>query len=187
VPIVYEENRGWNTLVGSLPFLGVLIGTFVAAAVNIAYSRWRFVPLVEKHGRVAPEHRLPPMMIGQFPYPPFILLAPILKLIPCRSYHLSHRLLPARMDLLAIHPLVSRRARTRLHWDVVPAHLPGGHQLPHRRIYDVQCKCGRSDNVHAVHLRSRTSARCTAAVPKLGRGLGVYVAVSVPIYRLGLL
>jgi hypothetical protein len=69
VPIIYEENRGWNTLVGSLPFLGVLVGTFVAAAVNIAYSHYRFAPLVEKHGRVDPEHRLPPMMIGTFsPY-----------------------------------------------------------------------------------------------------------------------
>jgi DHA1 family multidrug resistance protein-like MFS transporter len=64
VPIIYEQGRGWNTLVGSLPFLGVLVGTFLAAAVNIAYAQYRFVPLVEKHGRVDPEHRLPPMMIG---------------------------------------------------------------------------------------------------------------------------
>ncbi len=25
IPIVYEENRGWNTLVGSLPFLAVMV------------------------------------------------------------------------------------------------------------------------------------------------------------------
>ncbi|EIN08811.1 MFS general substrate transporter [Punctularia strigosozonata HHB-11173 SS5] len=69
VPIIYEENRGWSTLVGSLPFLGVLVGTILAAAINISYSRYRFAPLVEKHGRVDPEHRLPPMMIGAVTFP----------------------------------------------------------------------------------------------------------------------
>ena len=34
VPIIYEEHRGHNTLAGSLPFLGVLFGTFIAAAIS---------------------------------------------------------------------------------------------------------------------------------------------------------
>lgn len=36
VPIVYEEGRGWNSLVGSLPFLAVLLGALTAAGINIA-------------------------------------------------------------------------------------------------------------------------------------------------------
>jgi DHA1 family multidrug resistance protein-like MFS transporter len=54
-------------LFASLPFLGVLVGMCVTAAINIAYSKYRFAPLVERHGIVAPEHRLVPMMIGAHP------------------------------------------------------------------------------------------------------------------------
>lgn len=62
VPIVYEERRGWNTLQGSLPFLAVLLGTLVAAAINAMYSQFMFAPNVDKHGgKVPPEKRLPPM------------------------------------------------------------------------------------------------------------------------------
>ena len=62
VPIIYEQHRGWNTLQGSLPFFGVLLGTFFGAAVNVAYSQLVFAPQVDKHGgRVQPEKRLPPM------------------------------------------------------------------------------------------------------------------------------
>ncbi len=25
IPIIYEEGRGWNTLVGALPFLAVMV------------------------------------------------------------------------------------------------------------------------------------------------------------------
>jgi MFS transporter, DHA1 family, multidrug resistance protein len=69
VPIVYQEKRGYNPLVGSLPFLAVLIGTFIAAAINIVYSQRIFAPYVEKHGRAEPEKRLPPMMIGSIMFP----------------------------------------------------------------------------------------------------------------------
>jgi MFS transporter, DHA1 family, multidrug resistance protein len=69
VPIIYEQNRGWNTLVGSLPFLAVLVGTFIAAAINIFYSQYFFAPLVERYGRVEPERRLIPMMVGSISFP----------------------------------------------------------------------------------------------------------------------
>jgi MFS transporter, DHA1 family, multidrug resistance protein len=69
VPIVYEEGRGWNPLVGSLPFLAVLVGTMIAATVNIVYSQKVFAPYVEKHGRAEPERRLPPMMLGALTFP----------------------------------------------------------------------------------------------------------------------
>ncbi|KIM78033.1 hypothetical protein PILCRDRAFT_76019 [Piloderma croceum F 1598] len=70
VPIIYEQNRGWNTLQGSLPFLAVLLGTFFAAAVNAAYSQLVFAPNVDKHGgKTQPEKRLPPMMLGSITFP----------------------------------------------------------------------------------------------------------------------
>ncbi|KAF8494535.1 major facilitator superfamily domain-containing protein [Gautieria morchelliformis] len=70
VPIIYEQHRGYNTLVGSLPFLGVMLGTFIAAAINIWYSQVVFAPLSVKHeGQVDPEKRLPPMMIGSIAFP----------------------------------------------------------------------------------------------------------------------
>lgn len=69
VPIVYGEKRGWNTLESSLPFIGVLIGTIIAAIINIVYSTRVFQPLVEKYGVVAPEKRLPPMMVGAVAFP----------------------------------------------------------------------------------------------------------------------
>ena len=34
VPIIYEQHRGSNTLVGSLPFLGVMFGTSIAAIIS---------------------------------------------------------------------------------------------------------------------------------------------------------
>jgi DHA1 family multidrug resistance protein-like MFS transporter len=62
VPIIYEEQRGWNILQGSLPFLAVLLGTLFAAAINAIYSQFVFAPNVDKHGgKVPPEKRLPPM------------------------------------------------------------------------------------------------------------------------------
>jgi hypothetical protein len=38
VPIVYEQQRGYNTLVGALPFIAVLLGSFTAAAINLTVS-----------------------------------------------------------------------------------------------------------------------------------------------------
>ena len=38
VPIVYEQQRGYNTLVGALPFIAVLLGSFTAAGINLTVS-----------------------------------------------------------------------------------------------------------------------------------------------------
>ncbi|KZO98541.1 MFS general substrate transporter [Calocera viscosa TUFC12733] len=69
VPIIYEEHRGWSTLVGSLPFLATLLGTILAAGINILYSQRYFAPYIEAHGSAPPERRLPPMMLGSITFP----------------------------------------------------------------------------------------------------------------------
>ncbi|GHJ84330.1 hypothetical protein NliqN6_0732 [Naganishia liquefaciens] len=71
IPIVYEENRGWSPVVGTLPFLSVLIGCFIAAAINITYSNTIFRRALEnsEDGKAQPEMRLPPMMLGSITFP----------------------------------------------------------------------------------------------------------------------
>lgn len=68
-PVSFQEDRGWNAGVGSLPFLPFLFGIGVGAA-GIAYStRTNFTKAFIKHGKPIPEERLPPMIIGAIALP----------------------------------------------------------------------------------------------------------------------
>ncbi|KAI5475116.1 MFS general substrate transporter [Pseudohyphozyma bogoriensis] len=70
VPIIFQDNKGWNALQAALPFLGVLVGTLSAAGLNLMYSIFFFAPYVDSHNGVAkPEMRLPPMMLGGILFP----------------------------------------------------------------------------------------------------------------------
>ncbi|KAK4687592.1 MFS transporter, DHA1 family, multidrug resistance protein, partial [Tremellales sp. Uapishka_1] len=70
IPLIYEDIRGWNTLVGALPFLSVFLGCLTAAGINLAYAHLVFAPHLDRHGgKAAPEMRLPPMMIGSILFP----------------------------------------------------------------------------------------------------------------------
>lgn len=58
VPIVYEEGRGWNTLVGSLPFIATLLGCLTGASINLAYGTQYYIKKVDAaNGPVPPELR----------------------------------------------------------------------------------------------------------------------------------
>lgn len=63
-PIVYQQYRGWSPGIGSLAYLGIAIGSFLA----IAYSLWdnvRYRKLSDQYGGFAPpEARLPVTMLG---------------------------------------------------------------------------------------------------------------------------
>jgi MFS transporter, DHA1 family, multidrug resistance protein len=63
-PISFQEERGWNLGVGALPFLGITIGVVIGAVVVSWITKTRFARKLEKHGRVIPEERLPPMILG---------------------------------------------------------------------------------------------------------------------------
>lgn len=63
-PISFQQERGWNLGVGALPFLGITVGVIIGAVVVSWITKTRFARKLKKHGRVVPEERLPPMIIG---------------------------------------------------------------------------------------------------------------------------
>lgn len=63
-PIEFEEERGWNQLVGELPFLALLVGIFGGAATNLFNQRFYIKRYKANNNRAVPEARLPPMMFG---------------------------------------------------------------------------------------------------------------------------
>lgn len=65
-PYVFENSRGWNKLVGALPFLAMLVGIFLGAAGNILNQKFYVKRWRENRCRPVPEARLPPMMAGSF-------------------------------------------------------------------------------------------------------------------------
>lgn len=68
-PVSFQEERGWNAGVGSLPFLPFLVGIAIGAG-GIAYStRTNFTRAFVKHGKAIPEERLPPMIVGAIVLP----------------------------------------------------------------------------------------------------------------------
>jgi hypothetical protein len=67
-PIVFQENRGWGPVVGSLPFLGLFIGVCSAVIINLG-NQPRYARIAEAaKGKPVPEARLAPMAIGGFLY-----------------------------------------------------------------------------------------------------------------------
>jgi multidrug resistance protein len=64
IPIIFQEGRGWNYVIGSLPFLAVLVGIFFGAAINILNQTYYIKRYHAAGDHAVPEARLPPMMIG---------------------------------------------------------------------------------------------------------------------------
>ncbi|KAL1386458.1 MFS multidrug transporter [Phyllosticta capitalensis] len=63
-PVVFEEQRGWNKVVGALPFLAILTGILIGAVANIFNQKYYFKKLSANNFKPVPEARLPPMMLG---------------------------------------------------------------------------------------------------------------------------
>ena len=64
LPFVFEHLRGWNLVVGALPFMAMLIGIFIGAAGNVINQHYYVKAWAKNNYRPVPEARLPPMMIG---------------------------------------------------------------------------------------------------------------------------
>lgn len=63
-PIVFQEVRGWNQVVGALPFLGILVGVLFGAAINLTNQKFYIARFKANNNFPVPEARLPPMMLG---------------------------------------------------------------------------------------------------------------------------
>ncbi len=64
LPLEFQEERGWNLLVGALPFLALLIGIILGGVANILNQRFYIRRFLNNGNEAVPEARLPPMMIG---------------------------------------------------------------------------------------------------------------------------
>lgn len=65
IPLIFADGgRGWSPVVAVLPFLGILVGSLLGAAVN-SYNQLIYNKSYHAAGdRAVPEKRLPPMMLG---------------------------------------------------------------------------------------------------------------------------
>ncbi|ORY28609.1 multiple drug resistance protein [Naematelia encephala] len=64
-PIVFQELRGWNSGVGGLAFLGILVGVILSVTITIVYVNPQYIKIAKANGgRAAPEDRLPSSIWG---------------------------------------------------------------------------------------------------------------------------
>lgn len=64
-PVSFVEQRGWAPQIGSLSFLSLFIGIILGLAGMVIWSMTIFARQVNSTpGKVVPERRLPPMMVG---------------------------------------------------------------------------------------------------------------------------
>lgn len=62
-PLAYQRVRGWNSGVGALPFLAIIVGAFTGSVVIVLFIP-RYSRKMKQAGGPVPEERLIPMMIG---------------------------------------------------------------------------------------------------------------------------
>jgi MFS family permease len=63
-PIEFQEERGWNMVVGALPFLALFVGILIGAAANLLNQKYYLKCYKAAGNKPCPEARLPPMMFG---------------------------------------------------------------------------------------------------------------------------
>ncbi|EUC36112.1 hypothetical protein COCCADRAFT_23995 [Bipolaris zeicola 26-R-13] len=68
-PVSFYEERGWSLGVSQLPFGAFIVGILMGAACIAYSSATNFTRAYHKHGKVIPEERLPPMIIGAIALP----------------------------------------------------------------------------------------------------------------------
>lgn len=69
-PVSFSEVRHWqNEGIAALPFIGILVGVILGAALIVYTTKTRFANKLAKHGHVVPEERLIPMIIASVSLP----------------------------------------------------------------------------------------------------------------------
>ena len=142
-PITFEEERGWNALIGSLPFIGTLIGAIIGALINIYNTKFYVEKLKANNNRPVPEARLPPMMLGGILFPAGLF---IFGWTSSRDIHWIGYFSLVEPSFLT--GLVLTDYQT-VHWCGpdrmwLPDHIPSIAQLCHRHLPTLRCKCGGS-------------------------------------------
>lgn len=136
--IEFQEIRGWGPVVGSLPFIALLVGVFLATAANIYNNTYYSKRFKVNKNQSVPETRLPPMMLGGFAFTAGLFI------FGCkdpRSYPSSTIELTGCRDILSKHQLLAIHYRNCLDWVWLHGNLPGSLELPRRYLYPVQCQC----------------------------------------------
>ncbi|KAG9025036.1 hypothetical protein FRB95_010609 [Tulasnella sp. JGI-2019a] len=57
-PLVFDGIYGFRAGIDGLPYIGIIIGTFVALVINAAWNKFYIERLYKRNGYVAPEERL---------------------------------------------------------------------------------------------------------------------------------
>ncbi|KAL6708500.1 GTPase-activating protein [Coniothyrium glycines] len=65
-PLVFEGVYGFSLGMQGVAFLGILVGTLIAAAAVFAWNYWYLEKQFDDQGSVAPEKRLVPALVGCF-------------------------------------------------------------------------------------------------------------------------
>ncbi|KAK2742584.1 hypothetical protein FQN57_005210 [Myotisia sp. PD_48] len=63
-PIQFQEERGWDILVGQTPFLALLVGVLLGGVANLSNQKFYIQQYKKNNNRPLPEARLRPMMYG---------------------------------------------------------------------------------------------------------------------------
>lgn len=68
-PIIFQQDRGYNSGVGALPFLAIIIGEVCGSICVILFEPWYNRRVAANGGKPDPEARLPPLIIGSIVFP----------------------------------------------------------------------------------------------------------------------
>lgn len=68
-PISFQQGRGWSSGVGALPFLAITVGVVGGVSLVVYISKTRYARIIKETGRLQPEERLIPMMVGAVLFP----------------------------------------------------------------------------------------------------------------------
>ena len=64
IPYIFTHDRGWKPTIATLPFISMLVG-ISGCCVGVAwYSSSYYTTRLRARGKVLPEDRLPPIMLG---------------------------------------------------------------------------------------------------------------------------
>lgn len=68
-PLSFVDRRYWPLRLSGLPFIAVIVGVCIGCAIDLTFTKLRFQEMVRKYGRLCPEERLLPMLVGGIALP----------------------------------------------------------------------------------------------------------------------